>query len=107
MNYMEENFAAHGLVYNTSNLTTLSWRASFTLSPVTVEALDAEGDDRGYVAIRSATAHLLSGVDTFGVTLTFVGDISVYAPTFVPTPAPTSSAAPTRATKAFCIVLSS
>lgn len=98
VNYMEENFAAHGLVYNTSNLTTLSWRASFTLSPVTVEALDAEGDDRGYVAIRSATAHLLSGVDTSGVSLTFVGDISVYAPTFVPTPAPTSSAAPTTAT---------
>lgn len=95
---MEENFAAHGLVYNVSNLTTLSWQASFTLSPVTLEALNTEADGGGYKAIRSAAAHLMSGVDMSGITITFVGDISIYAPTFTPTPAPSFSSAPTIAT---------
>jgi hypothetical protein len=95
--FMEENYEAHGIDYhNTSNITTASWEASFTLSPVSLEDLAREGNN-SYTAIRSAVAHLLSGVDTSGVTITFIGDISIYAPTFQPTPAPTYTASPTIA----------
>ncbi len=97
VNFVEKNYADHGLVYDASNLTTASWEASFTLSPVTVEDITSE-KELSYTTIASAVAHLLSGVDAAHVTILSIGDILVLAPTFQPTAMPTFSAAPSTVT---------
>lgn len=97
VNFLKKNFADFGMTYNSSNLTTASWIASFTLSPVTTEDIGSE-ESLAHASLSSAIAHLLSGVNAANVRVISIGDISVLAPTFKPTAAPTLSAAPTIAT---------
>ena len=98
--FLKKSYSDLGWTYNSSNLTTTSWIASFTLSPVTIEDINSE-KDLAYTTLSSAVAHLLSGVNAANVTILSLGDISVLAPTFKPTAVPTMSAAPSIALPTF------
>ena len=94
--FLRSVYAGKGWSYNNgANLTFYIWRAAFTIVPVTYTHFLS--DPRNELAVRSAMAHVLSGVSLRDVSIKAVEDLALKSPTMHPTyitPFPTKAPTP-------------
>lgn len=81
--FIQNMFAGHNVAFSPSLLTHYIWQAVFTITPVNWE--DVVAEETNSLVIRSAVAHVLSGVSLKDVEVVAISDASVAVPTMQPT----------------------
>ena len=93
--FLRDMYAERGWDFdNGLNLTYYVWQAAFTIVPVDYDVFVS--DERNIGSVRSALAHLLSGVSLRDVTVVAIENLNLHSPTLQPTfVTPQPSAYPT------------